>query len=187
MTVCLIRHGKTMANEKHLYCGSTDLPLSDGGKAELKKLHYRTGNVSFLTSGMKRTDETLRILFGEVSYAVDPRFREVDFGIFEMCGYEEIKEDPAYQQWITGDNEANVPPGGESGADMTRRVLEAFGSIQEDTVIITHGGVIAAIMAYLFPEEAKNRYDWQPKPGYGYCLTKPGRDGGFTYKLLKPL
>ena len=26
MTIYLIRHGKTEANEKHLYCGSTDLP-----------------------------------------------------------------------------------------------------------------------------------------------------------------
>ena len=25
MTIYLIRHGKTEANEKHLYCGSTDL------------------------------------------------------------------------------------------------------------------------------------------------------------------
>ena len=32
MTIYLIRHGKTEANEKHLYCGSTDLPLSDVGK-----------------------------------------------------------------------------------------------------------------------------------------------------------
>jgi len=35
MKLILIRHGKTEANEKHLYCGSTDIPLSDGGKAEL--------------------------------------------------------------------------------------------------------------------------------------------------------
>ena len=28
MTIYLIRHGKTEANEKHLYCGSTDLSLS---------------------------------------------------------------------------------------------------------------------------------------------------------------
>jgi alpha-ribazole phosphatase len=38
MTIYLIRHGKTEANEKHLYCGSTDLPLSNVGRAELKGL-----------------------------------------------------------------------------------------------------------------------------------------------------
>lgn len=183
MNVYLIRHGKTNANEKHLYCGSTDLPLSDGGKAELKTLHYHIENAHFITSGMKRTDETLRILFGDVPYEVDPRFREVDFGVFEMHSYEELKDDPAYQRWITGDNEVNVPPCGESGADMTKRALEAFDSLQEDAVIITHGGVIAAIMAYLFSEEEKNRYDWQPKSGHGYFLIK-SKTQEWIYKTI---
>ena len=40
MTIYLIRHGKTEANERHLYCGSTDLSLSDTGRAELQQLHY---------------------------------------------------------------------------------------------------------------------------------------------------
>ena len=31
-TICLIRHGKTEANERHLYCGSTDLSLSEKGR-----------------------------------------------------------------------------------------------------------------------------------------------------------
>ena len=35
MTVYLIRHGKTEANEKRLSCGSTDLPLSEKGREEL--------------------------------------------------------------------------------------------------------------------------------------------------------
>ena len=69
MRIYLIRHGKTEANERRLYCGSTDLPLSRQGAAELAQLHYDIQNVRFLTSGMKRTNETLRILFGDVFYA----------------------------------------------------------------------------------------------------------------------
>lgn len=170
MTICLIRHGKTEANEKHLYCGSTDLPLSDAGREELRQLHYDIKNVRFISSGMKRTNETLKILFGDVPYAEDSRFREVDFGIFEMHSYEELKDIPAYQAWLTGDNDTNVPPDGESGVQMRQRVLEAFSEIQEDICIITHGGVIAAIMENLFPGENKNRYQWQPKNGYGYII-----------------
>ena len=170
MTIYLIRHGKTEANEQHLYCGSTDLPLSDAGKTELEQLHYDIKNVRFITSGMKRTNETLRILFGDVPYEEDLRFREVDFGIFEMHGYEELKDTPDYQTWLTGDNNANIPPNGESGVQMKKRVLEAFSDIIEDTCIITHGGVIAALMEHLFPEEGKNRYQWQPKNGSGYAV-----------------
>ena len=142
MTIYLIRHGKTEANEKWLYCGSTDLPLSEKGREELATIHYDIRDVRFLTSGMKRTDETLRLLFGDVPYETDPRFREVDFGMFEMQSYYEIKDTPEFQAWLTGDNEANVPPGGESGLQMK----------------------------HLFPEENKSRYDWQPKNGKGYCL-----------------
>ena len=171
MTVYLIRHGKTEANEKHLYCGSTDLPLSDAGKAELQNLHYEIKNVRFITSGMKRTNETLQLLFGDVLYEVDPRFREVDFGAFEMHSYEELKETSEYRSWLTGNNEANVPPKGESGEQMKERVLSAFSEIQGDACIITHGGVIAAIMEHLFPSENKNRYEWQPKPGQGYIVS----------------
>ena len=171
MTIYLIRHGKTEANEKHLYCGSTDLPLSAGGRQELQNIRYDIKNVRFLTSGMKRTDETIRILFGDVPYETDPRFREVDFGIFEMHGYGQLKNTPEYQAWLTGDNEVNIPPQGESGVQMKARVMQALSEIKEDTCIITHGGVIAAIMEHLLPEENKNRYQWQPRPGEGYCIT----------------
>ena len=170
MILYLIRHGRTAANEAHLYCGSTDLPLSPAGAEALKDLSYQVGAVRFVTSGTRRTNETLGILFGDVPYTVDPRFREVDFGVFEMKSYNALKEDPAYQTWLSGDNEENVPPEGESGNQMRARVLEALGEIREDTVVVTHGGVIAAIMETLFPEEGKNRYQWQSAPGHGYKI-----------------
>lgn len=170
MTVYLIRHGKTAANERHLYCGSTDIPLSENGKKELCKLKYEISEVRVLTSGMKRADETLKILFGDVPYETEPRFRELDFGAFEMQSYEQLKENPAYREWISGDNEKQVPPGGESGEQMKQRVLTAFSELSEDTLVITHGGVIAAIMEHLFPQEGKNRYMWQPQPGHGYAI-----------------
>ena len=175
--VYLIRHGATRANEGHLYCGSTDLPLSEKGAAALRELHYVIDAERYVTSGMKRTNETLGILFGDVPFREDPAFREVDFGTFEMRGYAELKSDPAYQAWLTGDNEENVPPGGESGAAMKARVLPAFSALASqpgDTVLVTHGGVIAAIMESSFPGEGKNRYQWQPRPGHGYAVTPTG-------------
>jgi alpha-ribazole phosphatase len=56
---------------------------------------------------------------------------------------------------------------------MEKRVFRAFADIaatNKDTVIVTHGGVIAGIMANLFKDENKNRYQWQPQPGHGYLL-----------------
>ena len=52
----LIRHGRTEANEKWLYCGSTDLPLSESGMKLLENIHYDVPeNCVFMTSGMLRS------------------------------------------------------------------------------------------------------------------------------------
>ena len=174
MVLYLIRHGKTAANENHLYCGSTDLSLSETGKEELRKLRYEIPeNVRFLTSGMKRTEQTLELLFGNLPHEARTEFRELDFGDFEMKSYEALKTEPAYQEWISGDNERNVPPHGESGVQMQKRALAALERLQaenRDTVLISHGGTVALIMARLFPSERRSRYEWQPSPGHGYRI-----------------
>lgn len=173
-SIYFIRHGRTEANEKKLYCGSTDLPLSEKGIRELSKISYKVPqNPIFVTSGMKRTDQTLQILFGDVPYLIDRRFREVDFGLFEMKTYDELKDREDYQQWLIGDNDKNIPPNGESGEQMLQRILAGLKTLEEerrDIVLISHGGVIAAIMSFLFPTEGKNRYQWQPQPGHGYVI-----------------
>ena len=196
--IYLIRHGETEANIKHIYCGRTDLELSEAGIEKLRErrkvaaiaeLSARVKEsligdsanckVAFITSGMKRTEQTLELLFGDVEHAVDPRFREIDFGIFEMRSYYDLKDTLEYQEWISGDNEANVCPDGESGRQMETRAMEAFDELRDsfrgdsghDVVVVTHGGVIAAIMNNLFPEEDKTRFDWQPAPGCGYVIV----------------
>ena len=92
MKLYLIRHGATRANLEHLYCGSTDLPLSAEGAEALRALRYDTPKARYLTSGMRRTNETMEILFPGKAYEQDARFREVDFGIFEMKSYAQLKD-----------------------------------------------------------------------------------------------
>lgn len=189
MTLYLIRHGRTEANARQLYCGSTDLPLSQEGREALKTIRYPLPEKAlFITSGMRRCEETMAILFAPETSQVCRSLREIDFGAFELRSYEELKDDPAYQRWLSGDNEANAPPGGESGVEMTRRVMAAFRQIVErgeNAVMITHGGVIAAIMGELFAHERRNRYQWQPEPGHGYGLTV--EDGAHSYWILEPI
>ena len=179
MKVYLIRHGRTEADEKHLYCGTTDLSLSEKGIEELRQLKTQIAypdpeGKKLITSGKLRCNQTLGILFGNVYYSVDPKLSEMNFGAFEMRTYEELKHDPSYMAWITGDNEANIAPGGESGDIMIARVWQAYESVmrfvRQDTILVVHGGTIASVMAHLFPYEGKNRYEWQPSFGRGYCV-----------------
>ena len=178
-TVYLLRHGRTEANRRRLYCGSTDLPLSPEGTAELRRLAERGGyppiaGLRVITSGLRRTAETLFAIYGPVPFETEPGFREMDFGDFEGKSYEMLRDDPAYQAWIAGDNEKNRCPNGESGADMTRRVLAAWERVVRDgrdALLVIHGGSIAAILQSLEPERGESRYRLQPENGHGWRLT----------------
>ena len=46
--------------------------------------------------------------------------------------------------------------------------LDELLSREDDTICVCHGGTILTAMANLFPEEGKDGYAWQPKPGFGY-------------------
>ena len=190
----LIRHGMTEANENGLYCGATDIPLSDAGRAALLKLRatMRYPDISGLriyTSGLARTEETLFLLFGEMPHEPVPALREMDFGAFEMRAYRELKNEPSYLDWITGDNEGNRCPGGESGEDMKRRVLAGFGRLlaqSGDFLVVAHGGPIAAVMEQLFPDAGRNRYEWQPASGTGYRIEFEGDRPLRWFPIPKP-
>lgn len=177
--IIFLRHAQTEANDRHLYCGTTDLPLSENGIEALCKLktdfsYPDISGFQIYTSGMKRAEDTLRILYGNVIHEIEAGLREVDFGDFEMHSYEELKEDPLYREWCAGDNRCNIPPDGESGLQMESRVWKAFSKLAEENeniVLVFHGGPIAFLMEKLFSNEGKNRYEWQPKNGCGYYLT----------------
>ncbi|MGM9669687.1 MAG: histidine phosphatase family protein [Faecousia sp.] len=173
MRLLLIRHGITEANARRLYCGSTDLPLLPAGEAALEGKAYPL-LPRLVTSGMKRADQTMERLFPGAPYERIPALEEIHFGAFEMKSYRELKDDPAYQQWISGDNGKNRCPGGESGEEAQRRAMAALYRLIADgvdTAVVTHGGIIAGAMAQWFPGEGKNRYEWQPAPGNGYLIT----------------
>ena len=172
----LLRHGRTEGTERHLYYGATDLPLLDAGAQDLRQAAARgvypePVGFSFVTTGMLRTIQTLRAIYGDVPFSVIGELREIHFGIFEMKSYEELKDNPVYQAWLADDWYKNVPPGGESFAACEARMLRGLDTLlsrETDTICICHGGTILTLMAHLFPEEGKDGYAWQPKPGFGY-------------------
>ena len=102
-----------------------------------------------------------------------PELREISFGIFEGKSYDELNGRADYAAWLAGDWFGNVPPGGESFAQAQARILAGLARMQaqgEDILAVVHGGTVLTIMQALFPEEEKNGYEWQPRPGGGYRL-----------------
>ena len=171
----LLRHGMTEANEKRVYCGSTDLPLSENGRAaarEIAALRPLPACELYVTSGMARANETLEILTGHKADRVLTAFSEMDFGRFEMLGYETLRHDPDYQCWIS-DTGGGVPcPGGESTGAFRQRVRSGSAELLEmqwrTALVVCHGGVIVNLMDSWFPLEARGFYEWQPAACRGW-------------------
>lgn len=175
--VIIIRHGKTLANEKRLYCGFSDLPLSEGGRKEieaLKSLYLDVSkNAIFINSGLLRSIQTLEILFNNKGITY-PGLKEMNFGDFELHSYEELKDRADYQEWIK-DTFNNKIPNGESFLEMRKRVIDAYNEIidkykdYDDIVLSCHGGTIYHIIDYLFKEN-KYVYEIQPENGHAYVV-----------------
>ena len=183
----LIRHGKTMPNEKKLYCGWADVGLSKQGIKEMKE-HVKAGiypqSELFYTSGMKRTNETLKLIYGkDCVFKEMASFKELNVGIFDLKSYEELKNHKEYIAWISDKEGSYRCPGGESRREFYLRVKrglfeltnEIIKSKGESAVLLCHGGVIVAIMESLFLSN-NNFYDWQPKYCMGYKLLYNGTE-----------
>ncbi len=180
LIIHLLRHGKTEANERHQYCGSTNMGLSVAGVEELtrlkRRIHYPEADI-FFTSGLLRTVQTLNILYDNMPYTPVPSLREMDFGAFELHSYEELRHDPDYLAWIS-DIENVRPPHGESKKEFTHRVFTGFDGIINHCLnneqlqrccLVIHGGVIAALM-YRFFSDHGGFFDFRPECGLGYSI-----------------
>lgn len=189
LMLALIRHGKTEANEKHLYCGKSNIPLSEKGIKELNDIKnlikYPKYN-KFFSSGAKRANETLEILYPKKVYYEINEFWEYDFGDFEMKSYDMLKENKEYINWITDKDGQVSCPNGESKIKYRERIKEAFNKFIEKcykegigtAVLVCHGGTIGTILE-IFYDCSKSFYEHQPACGRGYTLTLEKKRNGF--------
>lgn len=173
----LLRHARTAGNERGIYLGRTDEPLSEKGKAELLRYapFYPMVEAVYV-SPLRRCRETAAVLYpGKPQIAVEA-LREYDFGAFEGKAYEQLKDDPAYRAWIDAEGRAPIPDGEEFGAFQARCVA-GFESIVADVfekgcasaAIVAHGGTIMAIMGN-FASDKNGLYGWKVKNCEGVRL-----------------
>lgn len=177
----LIRHGKTYCNEKQLYCGKSDVDLSEVGINELRENTQKSKYLKcdfYFTSGAKRANQTLEIIWPKNKYKIVSNFFEYDFGDFELKSYEELKELKEYISWMD-DEEGHVKcPNGESRSEFRARIKDGFTELIQylakenikTAFGVTHGGSIGMLLEMLY-DDKKKFYEWQPKNGEGYELT----------------
>lgn len=145
----MIRHGMTEANEKRLFSGSLDLPLSANGREKIaQQREHMPGARAFFTSGMLRAVQTLEILYGNVASFTIPDLAEYRFGTFEMRSHDDLYEtEPVYRQWLSEDALDVACPGGETRRAFQTRVHRGFAQLvsfpwEGMAVLVAHGGVI---------------------------------------------
>lgn len=173
MLIYLLRHGETAWNRERRYQGLTDLPLSDRGRALLRRADFSPERV--YVSPLRRAAETAAVLFPEAGQVTVPDFREMDFGVFESRTADEMANDPEYRMWVAGGCTGRCP-GGESLTEFSNRVWTAFAKLMETKskrlVIVAHGGVQMAIMErYVRPH--RDYFHWHAPCGGGFLLDGP--------------
>ena len=175
MKIIFIRHLQTPGNEKRQYIGRTDESLSDRALEGFLSSKNRYPAVkSVIASPMKRCIETAQLIYPEAEIRTEPLLRECDFGLFEGKTYEELKDHPAYIEWLESGGMTAFPEG-EPQELFRNRCAEGvqkwidilLEEKAESAAFVVHGGTIMASLSRL-AEEPHDFYHWQVENGGGY-------------------
>lgn len=147
--VLLIRHGATVLSAEDRFAGSTDVLLSDEGRAQARALGERLADAELAAvyaSPMKRTVETASLLAAPhgLPLITDEGLREIDHGRWEQLTRKEVETrfPEEYSNW-EADPFTFAPEAGESGLSVMARALPVLRRI-----VVAHEGKTVAIVSH---------------------------------------
>ncbi|NQV82095.1 MAG: histidine phosphatase family protein [Alphaproteobacteria bacterium] len=149
--LALIRHGPTAWNTQKRIQGRTDEPLSAQGRADVAawRVPPALTGLRVYASPLSRAQDTAALLFG--ASETEPRLIEMSWGAWEGRSLPALRTTLGS---VMTDNEAQGfdfrPDGGESPREVLARVrswIEEVAMRDDDTVAVTHRGVIRVVMA----------------------------------------
>ncbi|WP_226580924.1 histidine phosphatase family protein [Halobacillus litoralis] len=158
--VYLIRHGESEWNAAgDLYCGRTDIGLSEKGKEQaraagefLKDVHFDAA----YSSPLIRAYDTASLILGErkMDIEMDERMYEGDFGEWEGRSKATfIQEDPeSWNEWMRDPWHTRAGRTGETAKEMHDRATSFFNDLTQkhgdETVLVTaHNNTIRFFLA----------------------------------------
>ncbi|MGJ7909782.1 histidine phosphatase family protein [Neobacillus sp. LXY-1] len=173
VVITLFRHGITEANVRRAYLGWTDSPLCPG---EPVLMNLKEHDIYF-SSDLPRCTATLNLVFPQAHPYLLSELREMNFGDWEGKTYEELKDEPRYEQWLT-DPSRYSPPNGESYQQFSERVQAGWRKLVqmvltqtfERCAVMTHGGVIRYLLSEYAPE-IQDFWSWQVPHSQGFELA----------------
>ena len=188
LTLILVRHGESRANNEKFFAGQLDVELSELGKKQADMTaKYVTDTYKIdkiYSSPLSRAHDTANAISKLTNVDVISRddLKEINSGEWQGLHFDELQEKYAdsYGVWINDIGKAQTPSG-ESVRELYDRIWGAIDGIARENpdgavVISTHATPIRAILCKLHgysPEEMKN-ISW----GSNASLTIVTYDGG---------
>ncbi|MCG6941428.1 MAG: histidine phosphatase family protein [Thiohalocapsa sp.] len=158
--LCVIRHGETEWSRSHRHTGRTDIPLTERGEREARRVPAELERVLpgaepelVLASPLQRAARTAELAGFGAGMQLEPDLMEWDYGDYEGITTDEIHEQaPGWQLFTDG------CPNGEQPADVgtrAQRMVETVRAAGTDALVFSHGHfsrVLAACWLGLPPE-----------------------------------
>ncbi len=146
----IVRHGETEWSENGRHTGTTDIPLTDAGRAAATALAPVLARHRFdlvLTSPMVRARDTARIA-GFADARVDDDLREWDYGELEGITTPDIRaRGGEFSDWTIW---SGPVPGGETIAQVAARAARVLGQVSAvggDVLCFGHGHASRVLVA----------------------------------------
>ncbi len=166
--VYLVRHGESVANLNKKFSGITDVELSENGRkqARVAGQSLKGEKISHVySSTLQRARDTARIICGEIGFdehsiITEDCLVEVDFGVFENLTWDEIYANyrEESEKWMEQQHRY-IFPEGEGYDDIIRRISAFIDNVPDNSLIVTHFGVIQAVMLYLKIADDENLWE----------------------------
>ncbi len=191
VTFCIIRHGETEPNKRHACLGRTDVPLNQKGREQAFRLFSNLLGVycdAVYSSPLSRAKDTVSVFLEarkDLTLIEDERLIERDFGEWENMSMPEIEaaDQERFALWME-DFVGYTAPGGESSADVQRRVDSLIEELAqrhdgETVMLVTHLGtarhIISKCLGLTLEESWRFTLDnggfavieYDPEKGYG--------------------
>jgi broad specificity phosphatase PhoE len=153
----LVRHGESEGNRDRTFTQHVDVALTEQGREQARVAGEKIARLfspsRLFASPYARARHTAEIIGQIVNLPVEIEadLREQSFGVFSGQPYESLLSDAAYHE---GPRWSWRPEEGESLVDVYDRavpVLErlARASIGHDVIVVSHGGVMLALCAFV--------------------------------------
>jgi len=146
--IYLVRHGETEWSLSGQHTGSTDIPLTENGKAVARELGEKLIGIEFTavwSSPMSRALDTARLAGYEHDVRIDDRLKEWTYGDYEGKTTPEVREArPDWFLWRDG------CPGGESPEQVGHRsdeLIDEVRAVEGDVLLFAHGHILRVITA----------------------------------------